>query len=88
MVAVTGYEGYIPADGDVYPISIRGCAYDRRTLVLTYGQRIEVKNREVKQSFLPLLDGSSMPAQLIAMPKGDAVELTRSRSVTTPFAKA
>ena len=75
MVAVTGYEGYIPAAGDAYPISIHGCAYDRRTLVLTYGQRIEVTNREVKQSFLPQLEGSSMPAQLIAMPKGDPVKL-------------
>jgi len=75
MVAVTGYEGYIPATGDAYPISIRGCAYDRRTLVLTYGQRIEVTNRDVKQTYLPQLEGSNMPAQLIAMPKGDAVKL-------------
>jgi hypothetical protein len=75
MVAVTGYQGYIPPAGDVYPISIHGCAYDRRTIVLTYGQRIEVTNREPKQSFLPQLDGSSMPAQLIAMPKGDPVKL-------------
>jgi hypothetical protein len=75
MVAVTGYHGYIPAEGDVYPISIHGCAYDRRTLVLTYGQRIEVTNRDKKQSFLPQLDGSGAPAQLVAMPKGDAVKL-------------
>lgn len=75
MVAVTGYEGYIPAAGDVYPISIHGCAYDRRTLVLTYGQRIEVTNRDPKQSYLPQLEGSRAPAQLIAMPKGDPVRL-------------
>jgi hypothetical protein len=75
MVAVTGYQGYIPAAGDAYPISIHGCAYDRRTLVLTYGQRIEVTNRDIKQTFLPQLEGSSMPAQLISMPKGDAVKL-------------
>jgi hypothetical protein len=75
MVAVTGYDAYIPASSEVYPISIHGCAYDRRTLVLTYGQRIEVTNRDVKQSFLPQLDGSNTPAQLIAMPKGDAVKL-------------
>ena len=75
MVAVTGYDAYIPAAGDVYPISIHGCAYDRRTLVLTYGQRIEVTNRDPKQSFLPQLEGSRAPAQLIAMPKGDPVKL-------------
>ncbi|HMJ51466.1 MAG TPA: hypothetical protein VK540_05300 [Polyangiaceae bacterium] len=74
MVAVTGYEGYIPAAGDAYPVSIHGCAYDRRTLVLTYGQRIEVTNRDSK-SFLPTLEGSRSPAQLVAMPKGDAVKL-------------
>jgi hypothetical protein len=75
MVAITGYDAYIPPSSDVYPISIHGCAYDRRTLVLTYGQRIEVTNRDVKQSYLPTLDGSNTPAQLIAMPKGDAVKL-------------
>jgi hypothetical protein len=75
MVAVTGYEGYIPAVGDAYPISIHGCAYDRRTIVLTYGQRIEVTNREPKQSFLPQLDGSNTPAQIVATPKGDPVKL-------------
>jgi hypothetical protein len=75
MVAVTGYEGYIPAAGDAYPISIHGCAYDRRTVVLTYGQRIEVTNRDPKQSFLPQLEGTRTPAQLVAMPKGDAVKL-------------
>ena len=75
MVAVTGYEGYIPATADAYPVSIHGCAYDRRTLVLTYGQRIEVTNRDPKQSYLPRLDGSNNPAQIIAMPKGDPVKL-------------
>jgi hypothetical protein len=75
MVAVTGYEGYIPAQGDAYPISIHGCAYDRRTVVLTYGQRIEVTNRDPKQSYLPKLDGSHLPAQIVAMPKGEAVRL-------------
>jgi hypothetical protein len=75
MVAVTGYEGYIPPQADAYPVSIHGCAYDRRTLVLTYGQRIEVTNRDPKQSYLPVLDGSRAPAQLIAMPKGDPVKL-------------
>lgn len=75
MVAVTGYEGYIPPQGDAYPVSIHGCAYDRRTLVLTYGQRIEVSNRDPKQSYLPKLDGSNAPAQLVALPKGDAVKL-------------
>ena len=75
MVAVTGYEGYIPAQGDAYPISIHGCAYDRRTIVLTYGQRIEVTNRDPRQSYLPKLDGSKVPAQMVAMPKGDPVKL-------------
>ena len=75
MVAVTGYEAYIPAAGDAYPISIHGCAYDRRTIVLTYGQRIEVTNRDTKQSFLPMLEGSRSPAQMVAMPKGDPIKL-------------
>jgi hypothetical protein len=75
MVAVTGYEGYIAPTSDVYPVSIHGCAYDRRTLVLSYGQHIEVSNRDPKTAFLPKLDGSNVPAQLVAIPKGDAVKL-------------
>jgi hypothetical protein len=75
MVAVTQYDGFVPPSSDVYPVTIRGCAYDKRTLALTYGQRIEVQNADATQSFLPTLIGADLPAQNVAMPRGDPVKL-------------
>jgi len=75
LVAVTGYQGFVPAPGDVYPVKIHGCAFDRRTIVATYGQHLEVFNTDVKERFLPKLDGANLPAQIAAMPQGDAVKL-------------
>jgi hypothetical protein len=74
MVAVTGYNGYVPAQGEVSAVKIHGCAFDRRTIVMTYGQHIEVSNTDL-QPFLPTLKGADMPAQLVAIPHGDAVKL-------------
>jgi hypothetical protein len=75
MVAVTQYEGFVPAASDVYPVTIHGCAYDKRTLALAYGQRIEVRNSDAAKLFLPVLLGADLPAQNMAVPKGDAVRL-------------
>jgi hypothetical protein len=74
MVAVTGYDGYVPVQGDVSKVKIHGCAFDRRTIVMTYGQHLEVANTDL-EPFLPTLRGSNMPAQLVAIPRGDAVRL-------------
>jgi hypothetical protein len=75
LLAVTGYTGFVPAKGDIGTVKIHGCAFDSRTVVVTYGQHLEVFNTDVKESFLPLLDGASMPAQIAAMPRGDSVKL-------------
>lgn len=75
LVAVTGYTGFVPAGGDVLAVKIHGCAYDHRTLVLTYGQRVEVSNTDPKESFLPTLQGAISPAQMVAVPGGDSVKL-------------
>jgi hypothetical protein len=74
MIAVTGYNGYVPAQGEVSAVKIHGCAFDRRTIVMTYGQHIEVSNTDLV-AFLPTLNGANMPAQLVAIPRGDAVKL-------------
>jgi hypothetical protein len=74
MVAVTGYNGYVPAQGEASKVKIHGCAYDRRTIVMTYGQHIEVSNTDL-EPFLPTLNGANMPAQLVAIPRGEAVKL-------------
>jgi hypothetical protein len=75
MIAVTHYQGFVPAHGDVEPVKIHGCAYDRRTLVVTYGQHLEVFNTDSKESYLPKLEGAHLPAQFAAMPGGDGVKL-------------
>jgi hypothetical protein len=75
LVAVTRYDGFVPAAGDVVPIKIHGCAYERRTLAVTYGQHIEVSNTDPRETYLPKLLGATMPAQMAAMPGGDPVKL-------------
>jgi hypothetical protein len=75
LVAVTGYNGYLPTRGDVAAVSIVGCSYDRRTYGVTYGQRLEVHNQNGRLTFVPDLVGAEMPAQMVAMPRGDAVLL-------------
>ncbi len=75
LVAVTGYSGYVPAMGEASAVKIHGCAFDRRTVAVTYGQHIEVSNTDPKEPFLPTLNGADMPAQLVAIPHGEAVKL-------------
>ncbi len=75
LVAVTGYDGYVPPSSAAQRVKIHGCAFDRRTVAMTYGQRLEVTNTDIQQSFLPTLLGLEMPAQNVAMPRGDAVKL-------------
>ena len=75
LVAVTGYAGFIPASGDAYPVKIHGCAFDRRTIVATYGQHLEVFNTDVKESFFAEARRCQLPAQIAAMPQGDSVKL-------------
>lgn len=75
LVTVTEYEGYLPSKGEVRAVRIHGCAYDTRTVDMTYGQRIEVSNVDPRNSYLPTLIGANLPAQLVAIPKGDAVKL-------------
>ncbi len=44
-------------------------------MVATYGQHLAVFNTDAKKTFLPLLEGANMPAQMAAMPGGDPVKL-------------
>ncbi|MEZ4300373.1 MAG: hypothetical protein R3B70_35840 [Polyangiaceae bacterium] len=75
LVAVTGYKGYVPPDGEAEKITIHGCSFARRTVVATYGQRIEVSNLDKVESYMPYLDGAPAKAILVAVPGGDAVRL-------------
>lgn len=75
LVAVTEYDGYVPAQGEAVNAKIVGCSFDRRTYAVTFGQRLDVFNLNAKLSFIPDLKGANLLAQMVAVPRGDAVKL-------------
>jgi hypothetical protein len=45
IVVVTGYKGFfVPEKEEATLATIEGCAYEKRTVTMTFGQRLEVKN--------------------------------------------
>jgi hypothetical protein len=75
LVAVTGYEAYLPAKDQAVKVNIDGCAFSGRTFAMTFGQRMEVQNLERKNSYIPVLHGSRYTAFAVAIPLGDPVKL-------------
>ena len=75
MVAATGYQGYVPPAGPAAKVPIRGCAASKRTVVMTYGQRLEVANIDQLDPYVPFLDGAVSVAGQVAIPGGEAVKL-------------
>jgi len=75
MVAVTGLTAFVPADGPAAKATLHGCAVNRRTVVMTYGQRLELANLDKLDSYVPYLDGAISRAGMVAVPGGEAVKL-------------
>jgi hypothetical protein len=76
LVAVTGFEGKIvPAAGEAMKITIHGCALAKRTIVATYGQRIEISNLDVGKEYMPYLLGAPTESILVAVGNGAPVKL-------------
>jgi hypothetical protein len=75
LVAVTGYEGFVPEREETETVTLEQCKFDKNTVALTFGQRIDVKNADEKRSYMPYLDGAPFRAVMVAVPKGDAVKL-------------
>src|SRR5690606_26037267 len=67
LVAVTEYPHYVPEKEPVRVVPARGCAWESRTIALTFGQRIEIDARDPRP-YVPELLGGRMPAQLVALP--------------------
>lgn len=67
FVAVTGYQGYVPALRQSAPVEAEGCAFGTRTVGLTLGERIEVVVKD-RRAYVPDLLGGRLPVQLIALP--------------------
>ncbi|NUP12807.1 MAG: hypothetical protein HOW73_42760 [Polyangiaceae bacterium] len=75
LVTVTGYDAFVPPDKPAEKVKVHGCAFDKRTVALTFGQRLEVLNQDPKASYTPYLDGSEYRAVMVAIPDGDPVKL-------------
>lgn len=76
LVAVTGYDAFIPPAAPTVKVEIRGCAYDSRTVVVGFGQRLEVENEDPVASYMPYLDGAPFDAIRVAVPRGASIPLS------------
>lgn len=75
VVVVTGYEGFfLPETRPSVEVDIDGCGYTRRTITLTFGQRIDVVNRS-SDYWSPYLEPGAKQVIRMATPRGDAVPL-------------
>ena len=74
VVGVTGYAGYVPEDAPNQVADATGCAWNARTYVLTFGQSLDVRSRD-SRAYVPDLIGANLKAQLVALPRGQAIHL-------------
>jgi hypothetical protein len=75
VIAVTGYAGYfVPEKREAVRIEIRDCAEAPRTVVMTFGQRLEIANRGTPL-FAPQLAEAPDPALMVAPPQAEPVKL-------------
>jgi hypothetical protein len=74
VVGVTGYKGFVPAKSEAQEITIEGCGYSSRTVVMTFGQRLEVKNLS-KDFWTPVLQPGPTMVMMMAAPNADPVRL-------------
>jgi hypothetical protein len=75
IVVVTGYKGfYLPETKEAKEVRIEGCATTTRTLTLTYGERIDVKNTS-KDFWTPVLEPGSTMVLMMATPGGDPAKI-------------
>jgi hypothetical protein len=78
LVAVTGYKGYLPAQGPAKVVIARGCAFESRTIALVFGQRLDVRNLG-GETFIPRLVGAAQAALVVAVPGGDPAKIFPNR---------
>jgi hypothetical protein len=74
VVGVTGYSGYLPEEIPGQFADASGCAWNSRTYVLTFGQSLDVRSRD-SRPYVPDLMGAKLKAQLVALPRGEAIHL-------------
>lgn len=75
LVAVTHYDGYVPSKGTDVEVWAEGCAWESRTIPVTYGQRLVIKGAD-RRAYVPELLGQRLPAQLFLLPTAPPVQIT------------
>jgi len=75
IVGVTGFKDFVPEKKPSKQITIANCAYSARTIDMTFGQALEVKNDNAGPMFAPQFENQLDPAIMIATPQGDPVRL-------------
>lgn len=75
VVVVTGYTGYyLPENGEAKELRIEHCAPTTRTVTLTFGQRLEVKNLS-NDFWTPMLEPGPNLVLMMATPNGDPAKI-------------
>src|SRR5688572_18185093 len=74
LVAVTGYDAFVPQKQAERIVKGVGCAWEARTIALMFGQTLRVAAGD-NRAYVPDLMGQKMPAQLFAMPGAEPVSL-------------
>lgn len=75
VVVVTGYSDFfLPEKREAVELTIEGCAFSRRTVTMTFGQRLEVKNLST-ELWTPRLAPDSVPLVTMALPNGAPAKL-------------
>jgi hypothetical protein len=74
-LSITGYSGYfVQPKGEAEELTIKDCGFERRTVTMTFGQRLEVKNL-TKEYWTPKLEPAQTTVMMMATPHGDSVKL-------------
>jgi hypothetical protein len=81
LVVVTEYSGgFIAEKSQAKRVVIAGCAFDKRTIDVTFGQKLEIVNHDPKGFYGPVLSNMSMPAVMIPAPNGDPITIYPNRT--------
>lgn len=69
IVAVTGYKDtFVPEKNEAVPLEIDGCAITPRTIIATFGQRLDVKNKG-PELIAPVIDQGMNAVMMVAVPR-------------------
>lgn len=77
VLGVTGYAGFVVTEKNpAKSIAIRNCAFSQRSVDMTFGQALEIKNEGGhSMMFAPDFENQSSPAIMVATPGSDPVKL-------------